>query len=214
MTPLQSQPDTKYSYSNAGTNTAARILEVVTGQPYAEFLAQRLLEPLGLRDTTFWPSRAQLRRLPKAYKPDAAKTGLEEMTIAQLRAPFDDRSRMPLPAGGLFSTAQDMARFGQMILQGGTLDGRRYLSPAAVHAMTTKQTGPGVTEGYGFGWQTGEDWYGHSGALSTNLTLHRSRGLITVFLVHHAGFPGNGGQCRDVFTQAALALPAGTEIAA
>ena len=207
MTPLLSEPDTKYLYSNAGTNTAARIIEVVAGQPYEKFLAQRLLRPLGLRDTTFWPSVAQQRRLAKTYKPDAAKTGLEEISISQLRAPFHDRTRYPLPAGGLFSTARDVARFGQMILNGGKLAGQRYLSKAAVQAMTCRQTGPQVAESYGFGWQIGDGWSGHGGALATNLTIHWQRGLVTVYLVQHAGFPGDGGNSREAFTQAAFALP-------
>ena len=93
MLPLQSKPGTKYLYSNAGINIAARILEIVTGQSYEDFMATRLFQPLGLTATTFWPSAAQVRRLPHAYRPDAAKTGLEKTTIAQLHYPLSDRHR-------------------------------------------------------------------------------------------------------------------------
>ena len=154
MTPLQFPPDSKYSYANAGLNTAGRIIEVVSGMPYEEFLAKRLFEPLGMKDTTFWPNEEQLTRLAKSYKPNADKTDLEETTVTQLRYPLNDRTRQPMPAGGLFSTAADVAKFCQMILNGGELDGRRYLSEAAVKQMTSKQTPEALKEGYGFGWST------------------------------------------------------------
>ena len=60
--------------------------------PYEEFLEKRLFEPLGMKDTTFWPDEEQLARLAKSYKPDADKTGLEETTVTQLNYPLDDRS--------------------------------------------------------------------------------------------------------------------------
>jgi CubicO group peptidase (beta-lactamase class C family) len=203
MTPLQFEPGSKYQYSNAGTNTAGRIIEVVSGTPYEEFLGAQLLGPLGMKDTTFWPSAELLTRLATAYKPNADNTGLEETRIAQLRYPLDDRTRQPMPAGGLFSTARDVVRFCQMILNGGTLDGKRYLSEAAVRRMTSKQTGS-LEEGYGFGWATDGDTFGHGGAMETNMTIDPKRGLITVFLVQHAFFPGGGGPIRAAFHNAAI----------
>jgi hypothetical protein len=79
--PLKFEPGSKYEYSNPGINTAGRIIEVVGGLPYEEFMARRLFEPLGMKDTTFWPTVTQPQRLAKAYKPNADKTGLEEMPI-------------------------------------------------------------------------------------------------------------------------------------
>src|SRR5207248_8091563 len=73
MTPLQSEPGTKYAYSNAGLNAAGRIIEVVSKVPYEDFMDKSLFEPLGMKDTTFWPSESQLTRLAKAYKPAADK---------------------------------------------------------------------------------------------------------------------------------------------
>ena len=61
MLPLEFEPDTKYQYSNAGINTVGRIIEVLSGMPYEEFLAQRIFKPLGMKDTTFWPSAARIR---------------------------------------------------------------------------------------------------------------------------------------------------------
>ncbi len=205
MTPLQSEPGTKYQYSNAGINTAGRIIEVVSGMPYEDFLDKRLFGPLGMKDTTFWPGDAQLARLAKPYKPNADKTDLEETTISQLRYPLHDRTRQPMPGGGLFSTAADVAKFCQMVLNGGTFEGQRVLSEAAVKTMTSKQTGEVLKDGYGLGFSTGGGSFGHGGALATNMNIDTHRGLITVFLVQHAGFPGEGGQSHGAFKNAAEA---------
>jgi len=205
MLPLEFEPDTKYEYSNAGINTAGRIIEVVSGMPYEQFMDQRLFKPLGMKDTTFWPTSKQVQRLAKSYKANAAKTSLEETTITQLGYPLTDRTREPMPAGGLFSTASDVARFCQMILNGGTLDGRRYLSEAAVKQMTSKQTPSGVKEKYGFGWSTGDGEFGHGGAYATNMTVDKQHGLIFIWMVQHASLPGDGAKSQDAFMQAAKA---------
>ena len=196
---LQFEPDTRYQYSNAGINTAGRIIEVVSGMPYEEFLDRRLFGPLGMKDTTFWPSKRQSARLAKSYKPNADDTDLQEIPIAQLRYPLDDRARQPVPAGGLFSTARDLARFCRMVLNGGSFEGTRYLSEAAVREMTSRQTGPGIAESYGLGWGVGDGWFGHGGAHATNMAIDVKRGLVRVYLVQHAGFRGDGAKGIGVF---------------
>jgi CubicO group peptidase (beta-lactamase class C family) len=203
MTPLQFQPGTKYQYSNAGLNTAGRIIEVVSGEPYERFLQERLLDPLSMKDTTFWPTAKQLTRVATSYRPNDAKDDLQEITVGQLRYPLEDRTRHPVPAGGLFSTAQDLARFLRMVLNGGTLDGKRYLSEAAVKAMTSKQTPPAVPDGYGLGWGTDGTHFGHGGAFGTNMSIDSGRGIITVWLVQHAGYAGNGDRSQGAFQRAA-----------
>jgi CubicO group peptidase (beta-lactamase class C family) len=201
MTPLQSEPGSKYSYSNAGFNTAGRLIEVKGGMPYEQFLQQRLFGPLGMKDTTFWPSKEQLRRLAKSYRP--GKTGLEETPITQLRYPLSNRSRQPMPAGGLFSTADDVSRFCRMVLGGGTFQGKRYQSEAAIKEMTRRQTGAGITESYGLGWSVGDGTFGHGGAYATDMAVDARRGLIYVYMVQHAGFPGHGDQALGTFRRAA-----------
>lgn len=203
MTPLLFEPGSKYQYSNAGINTAGRIIEVVAGMPYERFLQERLFVPLGMKDTTFRPDADQLTRLAKSYKPDAGKTDLEETTVTQLTYPLNDPARQPMPAGGLFSTAADLARFCQMILNGGTFGGKRYLSENAIRQMTSKQTGDTIKEGYGLGWSTDGNTFGHGGAYATNMAIDPKRGLITIFLVQHAGFPGDGSRCLEIFREAA-----------
>ena len=159
-----------------------------------------------MKDTTFWPNEEQLTRLAKSYKPERGQERTwKRRTIGQLKYPLNDRNRQPMPAGGLFSTAADLTRFCQMVLNGGELDGKRYLSEAAVKQMTTKQTGDVVKDNYGLGWSTGGT-FGHGGAYATNMTIDPKRGLITVWMVQHAGFPGNGGKSQGVFRKAAEEL--------
>lgn len=205
MLALEFPPDSKYAYSNAGVNTAGRVIEVVSGMPYEQFMEERVFQPLGMKDTTFWPNPRQVRRLAESYKANAAKTGLEKTTITQLRYPLTDRTRQPMPAGGLFSTASDVARFCQMILNGGVLNGRRYLSEAAVKQMTSRQTPDALTTSYGLGWSVGNGEFGHGGAYATNMTIDPQHGLIFIWMVQHASFPGDGAKSRDAFMQAAKA---------
>ena len=204
MTPLDSEPGTRYQYSNAGINTAGRIIEVVSKIPYEDFLQKQVFDPLGMTDTTFWPSKDQLARLAKAYKPGPDRKGLEATTLTQLSYPLDRRERQPMPAGGLFSTAVDVAKFCRMMLNDGMLDGQRILSEAAVKEMTRRQTASSIKESYGLGWSVNGSSFGHGGALSTNMTVDREHGLILVFLVQHAGFPGDGGKSQGAFNHAAL----------
>jgi len=223
MTPLQYEPGTEYAYSNAGINTAGRIIEVVSKLPYEEFLEKRLFAPLGMKDTTFWPNEEQVKRLAKSYKPNKENNGLTEMPIGQLQYPLTDRKRQPMPAGGLFATAADVTAFCQMILRGGTTaDGKRILSEASIREMTSIQTEDILNKkkgekDYGLGFSTtrmskGESGpvvagpCGHGGAYSTNMWIDPDRKLITIFMVQHAGFPNNdGGKIRSTFEQAAVA---------
>jgi CubicO group peptidase (beta-lactamase class C family) len=185
--PLQYEPGTKYGYSNAGTNIAGRIIEVVSGQKYEDFMDERLFHPLGMKDTTFWPTEEQMKRYATIYKVKADKSGLEEAPLTQLEYPFTNRKRRPLVGGGLFSTAFDCARFCQMILNGGKFEGRRFMSEAAVKMMIAKQTGDLVPDKYGLCFATLDDGsYGHGGAYKTTMFIDPKLGLVRVFLYHHA----------------------------
>jgi CubicO group peptidase (beta-lactamase class C family) len=219
MAPLLFAPGSKYQYSNAGINTAGRIIEVVSGLPYEHFLRERLLDPLGMNDTVFRPDAAQLGRLAKSYKPNAAKTGLDETTVTQLRYPLDDASRVGFPAGGLFSTASDVGKFCQMLLNDGIANGRRVISAQSVRQMTTTQTGEVKLDdhdssGYGFGLSVAKHdggpkelsagSFGHGGAYSTLMQVDPRRGLVMVLLVQHAGYGPDGGKINPAFISAAI----------
>lgn len=205
MTPLQWEPGTKYQYSNAGINTAARVLEVVSGMPYETFMQRRLFDPLGMKDTTFWPNEEQAARLAKSYKPNAEKDNLVETPISQLIYPLTGRTkRFPMPAGGLFSTAGDVARYGQMLLNGGVFEGKRLLSEAAFTELTRRQTPESVQQSYGLGLNVSPDSFGHGGAHATNVEIRPKDGLVLVWMVQHAGFPLDGKDAQGAFKQWAL----------
>lgn len=140
--PMQFEPGTSWRYTSSGFNIAGLIVEIVSGQPFEVFLQDRLFGPLGMADTTFYPSDDQMLRLPRSYRANPAAGTL---TVQPGSGPSSSKPTRddtpPMGAGGLFSTAGDYARFGQMLLNGGALDGRRYLSAEAFRALTTVCTG-------------------------------------------------------------------------
>ena len=205
MTPLLSEPGAVYRYSNAGINTAARLIEVVAKVKYEDFMQQKLFDPLGMKDTTFWPNEAQSLRVAKSYRPDASKTNLAEFPISQLIYPLTDRvHRFPMPAGGLFSTAIDTSLFCRMLLNNGELDGKRYLSENAIKELSKRQTPPAIKESYGLGFSVSPDSYGHGGAQATNMEIRSGKGLVLVWMVQHGGYPGEGGKAQGAFRNWAL----------
>jgi CubicO group peptidase (beta-lactamase class C family) len=186
--PLMFQPGTSWSYSNEGIDTAARIIEVITGMPYEKFMQQRLFWPLGMKDTTFWPDDEQIARIAGNYKLDPATKDLAKAPISQLTYPLDDHQhRFPMPAGGLFSTAADVSTFCRMILNGGVLNGVRYISPASLHAMTTVQNGGKTGTDYGFGWGISKNGFGHGGANKNAMEINTETGRIFIFMVQQDG---------------------------
>jgi len=202
--PLKFDPGTKYEYSNHGMDTVGRIIEVVSGMKYQDFLQQRLLTPLGMKDTTFWPSDEQASRMPTAYlTSDALKHILTAVKRnGYFTYPLSNPLRQPYPSSGLFSTATDISLFCRMLLNGGVYEGHRYLSLKSIQEMTTTQTGDmlnkGLNEtGYGFGWQTacklhptdtglvGE--FGHAGAYGTEMSIEPGHSLIRIFMTQFEG---------------------------
>jgi CubicO group peptidase (beta-lactamase class C family) len=141
------EPGTAWNYSNLGIAALGRIIEVVTGQPYDRFLAERIFQPLGMKDTFFFVPPDKAKRVASVYRYET--DGLKLVPMAE--------AKFPAPEGGLFSTAGDMARFHEMLLEKGTLNGQRILSAAGVEEMTSSHTGtmkagfaPGVGHGFGF----------------------------------------------------------------
>jgi CubicO group peptidase (beta-lactamase class C family) len=200
MTPLGTEPGTKFLYSNAGINTAARVAEVISGQSHHDFMQARLFGPLGMKDTTYWPTASQLTRLAKSYRPNEAKDNLAAFNIPFLGYPLDSQTaRFAMPAGGLFSTADDVGQFCRMMLNRGEFEGKRIISEAAVAEMTRRQTPADLKENWGVGFTRGEDWFGHGGAHATNMEVHTGRGLAVVWMVQHGGFVGNGGQAQGQY---------------
>ena len=148
--PLMYQPGTVWDYSRA-TDVLGRLVEVVSGQPLRDFFHTRIFEPLGMVDTGFHVPASQLHRLaePFAKDPDSGA----EVKVLEVSEPV----AMDMGGGGLVSTAADYARFCQMMLNGGQLDGHRLLSRKTVELMTSDHLDglPSMSDllppGHGFG---------------------------------------------------------------
>jgi CubicO group peptidase (beta-lactamase class C family) len=179
------EPGTDYSYANAGVNVAGRVIEIVSGMSYESFLQKRLFDPLGMKDTTFWPDSRQIGRLATSYRGDPARRTLTPRKIHSLSYPLDDRAgRHPIPGGGLFSTARDYACFGQLLLNRGVWKGKRLLSENAIGEMIRHQT-PGGKPPYGLclGNTFNPAAFGHGGAYGTRFDVWPEENLVTVFMV-------------------------------
>lgn len=225
--PMQYEPGEKWKYTQSGINAASRIVEVVSGMTFDAFVQQRIFDPLGMKDTTFYPSDAQRARLVTAY---ARNKGSGVLEAVPPRADFGPRDRPPQGNGGLYSTALDYARFCQMLLNGGTFEGRRYLSEAAMTLLTTSQTGDLPTgflqddtygnRGGNYGWGIGTcilraphdgvagmfsaGTYGHGGAWGTQAWIDPVQGVAYVLMVQRSNFPNSDASpVRRAFQQAA-----------
>ncbi len=218
--PVQFPPGSKWNYCQSGINTAARIVEVASGMPFDRFVEQRLFGPLEMKDTTFYLTEEQLPRLAASYS--RSKEG--ELTATPVRIlygkPATSRDRFPAANGGLFSTAPDYARFCQMILKGGELDGKRYLKPESVALMTSVQTGDlktGFTpgNGWGLGWCVTREpqgvtamlspgTFGHGGAYGTQAWIDPVKKRAYILMIQRADYPNSdGSEVREVFQEAA-----------
>lgn len=225
--PMQYEPGTEWKYTQSGINALGRIVEVVSGMTFDAFVQKRIFDPLGMKSTTFYPDAGQRARLVTAYAKNK-ETGVLEAVPP--RADFGSRDRPPQGNGGLFSTAPDYARFCRMLLNGGTLDGRRYLSPAAMKLLMTPQTGDLPTgflqsETYGkrganYGWgittsilRTPHDGvasmlspgtYGHGGAWGTQAWIDPVKGVAYIMMIQRSGLANSdGSDARQAFQQAA-----------
>jgi CubicO group peptidase (beta-lactamase class C family) len=199
--PLQWQPGDKYQYGNQGMNIAARIVEIISGMPYEEFLQKRFFDPLGMTETTFWPSEAQIARLAGAYSPNKEKNGYARGSLGFLTKPLSDRThRFPEAGGGLFSTTRDILRYGLMLANDGELDGKRYLSHAAMEELRKEQTGATkVNDSLRYHLRNG--MFGHDGAWGTDLSVNPKTGMVAVFMIQCSG--PDLWAARDLFLKTA-----------
>jgi CubicO group peptidase (beta-lactamase class C family) len=215
--PLEFEPGSKWAYCNTGIDTLGRIIEVCSGKSYEAFLEERLFGPLGMKDTFFYPSPEQKARVATLYKKDKDGLARSDNFLGDAVG-----GRFPLPAGGMFSTAPDMAKLYQMMLDRGTAGGKRYLAEASVEKMTRNHTGElraGFTDGVvmGLGWQIvgkpvgvtemlSPGTYGHGGAFGTQGWIDPATGMIYVLMVQRSGFPnGDASDLRKSLQTLAVA---------
>ena len=217
--PLNFMPGTQWAYCQTGINTAARVLEVVSGQSFPGFLSEKLFTPLGMTDTTFYPTAAQAERLVTPY--ETTPDGLNPVALfIGFGKSLDDKSRCPSGAGGLFSTAADYGKFARMILNGGQLNGKRFLTEASVKEMTSSHTGAlqaGFVPGsaYGLGWicvaepsgvtaPLSPGSFGHGGMYGTQAWIDPAKNRYTLLLVQRSNFGiGDASETRSLFQEAA-----------
>lgn len=218
--PLQFEPGSQWRYGS-GPTVVGRVIEVASGKSYESFLEERIFQPLGMKDTGFYPDAKQRGRLATIYQPGLEPGSLEPTSAAFINADENAPRRAPNPSGGLFSTAGDLYRFYQMVLNGGELDGTRILSSEAVKQMTTAKTGDlqaGFVPGsaWALGWGTVSEptgvtrklspgTFGHGGAFGTQGWVDPQRQLIVVLLIQRSNL-GNSdaSDIRGAFQELAV----------
>lgn len=215
--PVAFEPGSKWQYCQSSINTGARIVEVISGMSFPEFLDKRLFTPLGMTDTTFYLPKDKLSRLAVSYKKDGDKLVATPIAFLGGKSP-SDTDRYPLANGGLFSTAADYSRFLRMVLNHGTLDGKTYLSAKAVEQMTSVLSGDVKTgftpgNGWGFGWcvvrepqgitaAVAPGTHGHGGAYGTQAWIDPKSGLAQILMIQRTNFSNPGGSDGSPVRQA------------
>lgn len=206
--PLDFEPGSKWSYCNAGIDTLGRVIEVISGQSYESFLTERFFEPLGMSDTHVFPPEAKRSRIVVVYQEKDGHLIPAQNHILSM----PEGAKHPIPAGGLYSTATDLAKLYQMMLQRGQWQGRQLVSERSVSAMTTIHTGdltagfvPG--SGFGYGWAIVKEpkditamlspgSYGHGGAFGTQGWIDPDQNLFVILLIQRQGL--RNGDASDM----------------
>ena len=198
--PLVNEPGSQWTYNNNAINLLGRIIEVASGKPFADFMEERLFEPLGMTNTTFWPSPDHLDVLAKPYSKNKDSGELVEAKNSRFSEPLHDQKRTAMASGGLYSCAKDLGQLYQMLLNEGQLDGKRYLKAATLKQMTSNQLGdlakvsfaPGMHMGLGFHIvhapqdateSLSVGTYGHGGAFGTQAWIDPVKKRAYVLLI-------------------------------
>jgi CubicO group peptidase (beta-lactamase class C family) len=226
--PMQFEPGAKWSYCQSGINLASRIVEVVSGRSFDVYLQEQLFDPMGMKHTTFYPSQSTNVLRVVAYRKNPTTQSLEAVSPP---SGFGEQGRPPMGNGGLFSTGPDYARFCRMLLAGGELRGKRYLSADAMKWLMTVQTGDLPTgffqsaefgnHGTNYGWGIGTcilraphegvagmlspGTFGHGGAWGTQAWMDPVRGVAYILMVQRADFRNSdASEVRRAFQEAAV----------
>ncbi len=202
--PLLFEPGTKVQYSNTGIDIGAAVVEAVTGMHWEDYLQKEVLDPLGMKDTTFWPTDEQLSHLVESYtcQKDAPAKYLHEHRMEQ--RPYNDRGRIFASAGaGLWTTANDQLKFYKMLMNLGVGEnGVRILKEDTVKSILAVSTRPDGLGGYSLGLSApvkdGDDqWFGHGGAWGTNCTVNWHRRQLRLWAVQLEGSPRPWDKARE-----------------
>ena len=199
--PLAHEPGERFTYG-VSTDVLGALVEKVSGRSLAEFMEERIWRPLGMKDTGFGVPEAKRGRLAKVYEKGSAG-GLRPVKWLLEQEPVE-LPKLLSGGGGLFSTTGDYARFMQMLLNGGTLDGVRVLSPKTVELMTANHLtfashpfrGDNPSEGFGLGGAVRLDLargdtlgsvgqFGWSGMATTYASLDPKEKTVALLFVQH-----------------------------
>ncbi|MBV9307939.1 MAG: beta-lactamase family protein [Acidobacteriaceae bacterium] len=213
--PLLFQPGTQWSYSSPGIEILGRLIEVRSGSKYEDFITDRILRPLGMKDSFFYPPADKIARIAMVYVQRDGKLVRAPATIlGGDPTKYRQGAVFPAPGWGLYSTAEDLLHLYRMMLNNGVYEGRRYLSPFSVHLMTEAHT----TGIHPVGWMRGADYglawevvtdplgelaghskgtYGHGGAFGTQGWIDPQNDLISILLIQRSD--GGTDSMRNIF---------------
>lgn len=193
--PLMFEPGTKVQYSNTGIDIGAAIVEVVTGQRWEDFLKARVLDPLDMKSTWFWPTDEQLKTQVEMYDcvKDAPAKYRRQNNMQQ--RPYNDSHVFASAGAGLWTTATDQLKFYKMLMNLGVGEnGVRILKEETVKELLAKSTRPKGMGGYSLGLSAPEvdkedSWFGHGGAWGTNCMVNWHRKELKLWAVQLCGQP-------------------------
>ena len=200
--PLSFEPGTSEQYSNVGIDIGAAVVEVVTGRRWEDFLKERVLGPLGMKDSGFWPTDAQLANKIEMYDVKGGEKAKWRKQADWMQRPYNDDRVFSSAGAGLWTTARDQLKFYKMLMNLGVGDnGARILKEETVKSILAVSTRPTCKRadgkdfgGYSLGLtapkEDGEDaWFGHGGAWGTNCMVNWHKKQLKLWAVQFCGNP-------------------------
>lgn len=187
--PIMFEPGTKALYSNTGIDIGAAVVETVTGMKWEKYLKETVLDPLGMKDTWFWPTDKQIENKIELFniKEGQPSEWLEENPWEQ--RPYNDSHVFASAGAGLWSTANDQLKFYKMLMNLGVGDnGVRILKEETVKSILAVSTRPAGLGDYSLGLTApvvdSEDaWFGHGGAWGTNCVVNWHKKQLKLWVV-------------------------------
>ena len=201
--PLQFDPGTKVRYSNMGIDIGAAVVEVVSGKRWEDFLKERVLDPLGMDSTGFWPTDRQLENKIELYNINKDAPASWCLQASSMQRPYNDDRVFPSAGAGIWTTARDQVKFYKMLMNLGVGEnGVRVLKEETVKSILAKSTRPAGFEGYSLGLKAPEkdsedQWFGHGGAWSTNCMVNWHKRQLKLWAVQELGSSRPWIKARD-----------------
>ena len=193
--PILFEPGTQARYSNTGIDIGAAVVEVVTGMKWEDYLKKTVLEPLGMKSTSFRPTDGQLKTQVEMYDCVAGKPARYRLQNSMQQRPYNDEHVFASAGAGLWTTANDQLKFYKMLMNLGLGDnGVRILKEETVKSILAVSTRPEGLGGYSLGLSApvkdGEAaWFGHGGAWGTNCQVNYHRKQLKLWAVQLNGGP-------------------------